>query len=75
LSAMTSIGYRESAAVLRGEMTVEEAKVQMRRSTRVFVRRQANWFKANDPSIHWFEAGNADLDGIVKMVQAFLDGK
>ena len=45
-------------------MDVEQAKVEMRRLTRIFVRRQANWFKLDDPSITWFEAGKANLDEI-----------
>ena len=60
LPTLSAIGYRECAAVLRGEMNVEAAKVQMRHLTRIFVRRQANWFKLDDPSIRWFEAGTTD---------------
>lgn len=55
LPTMSAIGYREVGAVLRGEMTLDEAVAQMKRLTRVFVRRQANWFRENDPLIHWFE--------------------
>jgi len=33
----------------------------MRRMTRVFVRRQANWFKEEDPSIAWFYGGEERL--------------
>ncbi len=55
--AMSSIGYAECCAVIRGEMTVDQAKQLMKKRTRIFVRRQANWFKANDPSIRWFDAG------------------
>jgi tRNA dimethylallyltransferase len=72
LPAMTSIGYRECVAVLQNKMTVEEAKVAMRRLTRVFVRRQANWFKLDDPSIHWFEAGTMKLEEAEKSVREFL---
>jgi tRNA dimethylallyltransferase len=54
LPTMTAIGYREMIAYLAGEITLEEAVVLMKRMTRVFVRRQANWFKTNDPDIHWF---------------------
>ncbi len=61
LPSMSSIGYRECVAVLRGEMSLEEAKAQMRRQTRAFIRRQANWFKANDPNIHWLDAAAPDL--------------
>lgn len=72
LPAMTSIGYRECVSVLRGRMTVEEAKVQMRRATRIFVRRQANWFKLDNPSIHWFDATPAPIGGIEKLIREFL---
>lgn len=54
LPSMSAIGYRECVSVAQGSMTVEQAKVEMRRITRVFVRRQSNWFKESDPSIHWF---------------------
>lgn len=53
LPSMSAIGYREIAAVLRGEMTLDEAVTLIRRGTRTYVRRQANWFKLNDPTIHW----------------------
>ena len=33
---------------------IEQAKAEMKRITRVFVRRQGNWFKESDPNIHWF---------------------
>jgi tRNA dimethylallyltransferase len=73
LPTMSAIGYREGAAVLRGEMSLEDAKVRMRRLTRVFVRRQANWFKAEDAEIKWFEAGEGKMDEIEKGIRVFLD--
>ncbi len=73
LPAMTSIGYGECVAALAGRLTVEEAKAGMRRRTRLFVRRQANWFKADDPSIHWFEAGGHPLSGIEELIRNFLE--
>ena len=45
LPSMSGIGYRECVGVVKGQITEEQAKVQMRHDTRVFVRRQANWFK------------------------------
>jgi tRNA dimethylallyltransferase len=57
LPTMSAIGYRESVKILEGILTEEEAKIQMRKSTRIFVRRQANWFKENDNEIKWFDAG------------------
>ncbi len=61
LPTMSAIGYREAVRVVKGQWTVEQAKVEMRRVTRVFVRRQANWFKESDEKIHWFEAGQTDV--------------
>jgi tRNA dimethylallyltransferase len=54
LPSMSAIGYRECVSVVKGELTEEQAKVEMRRVTRIFVRRQANWFKESDPHIKWF---------------------
>jgi tRNA dimethylallyltransferase len=45
----------------------------MRRLTRTFVRRQANWFKADDPDIHWFTAGEDTLDQVGSAIRTFLD--
>ncbi len=54
LPSMSAIGYRECVGVVQGELTTEQAKAEMRRVTRVFVRRQSNWFKGSDPNIRWF---------------------
>lgn len=66
LPPMSAIGYRECVRVVQGELTTEQAKVEMRRATRVFVRRQANWFKEDDPDIHCFYAGASDLADLVE---------
>ncbi len=69
LPSMSGIGYRECCQVLSGQLSEEQAKVQMKRITRVFVRRQANWFKESDPQIHWFDAGEVDiLERIIPLI-------
>jgi tRNA dimethylallyltransferase len=55
LPGMSAIGYRECVRVIKGELTTEQAKAEMKRITRIFVRRQANWFKESDPQIRWFD--------------------
>lgn len=69
--ALSAIGYRECVSVLEGRMDCEQAKAEMRRLTRVFVRRQANWFKLDDPSIHWFDASTTLLEEIASLIQTF----
>jgi len=73
LPTMSAIGYRECTSVLRDEMSLEDAKVRMRRLTRLFVRRQANWFKAQDTEIHWFEPGEGKVDEIEKGIRLFIE--
>jgi len=72
LPSMSAIGYRECVNILAGRIDLEEAKVSMRRLTRIFIRRQANWFKLDDPSIHWFEAGKAEPDEMEQSIREFL---
>lgn len=61
LPSMSAIGYRECVSVVQGSMTMEQAKVEMKRLTRVFVRRQANWFKESDPNIRWFDPSSENI--------------
>lgn len=72
LPAFSAIGYREVIAHLGGEISLDEAVVLIKRNTRIFVRRQANWFKPDDPQIHWVEAGAAALDKIEARVRDWL---
>ena len=58
MPTLSAIGYGEITQFLQGEITYEEAIVLMKRNTRTFVRRQANWFKSDDPRITWLAAGD-----------------
>ncbi len=70
LPALSAIGYREMIGYLRGEMTLDEAVAQIKRLTRAFVRRQANWFKESDPTIHWFTVGDRTVDEIAQLISS-----
>jgi len=54
LPSMSAIGYREMVLFIKGRTTLVESIRLIQRATRNFVRRQANWFKLEDPEIHWF---------------------
>jgi len=68
LPSLSAIGYRECVMVLQGKLTQEQARQAIQRATRVFVRRQANWFKQDDPTIHWFVAGQTPLNEMVAYI-------
>jgi tRNA dimethylallyltransferase len=72
LPTMSAIGYGEIIAYIQGRLTLDEAIVLIKRRTRVFVRRQANWFKANDPDIHWFLVSKSTLEDVGKLIENWL---
>lgn len=68
LPTMSAIGYRECIRVVKGELNEEQAKAEIRRATRIFVRRQANWFKESDPNINWFRVEG----GIEQKIESYI---
>ncbi len=69
LPALSAIGYRDMVSVIKGEMTMEQAILQMKKLTHRFVRRQANWFKESDPAIHWIDSNENAVDTALTIVQ------
>lgn len=55
LPAFSALGYRQIVRHLQGELTREDCVREIRRATRVLIRRQANWFRSDDPLIHWVD--------------------
>lgn len=72
LPSMSAIGYKQIASALLGKISMEEAVQQMRRLTRQFVRRQANWFKRSDPEIHWFDTREEIEKSLLELVRSWL---
>jgi len=53
-TAATAIGYRQAAAHLAGELTLDEAIERTTAATRRFARRQDSWFR-KDPRVVWVD--------------------
>jgi tRNA dimethylallyltransferase len=73
LPTLSAIGYHEIIDHLAGKISLEEAVELMKRRTRIFVRRQANWFKLTDQNIHWYDAQNLSPDQIIQDIRSWLD--
>ncbi|HXF61488.1 MAG TPA: tRNA (adenosine(37)-N6)-dimethylallyltransferase MiaA [Caldilineaceae bacterium] len=72
LPAMTSIGYREITAYLRGEMTLEAAVARIKTETHRYVRHQATWFRRM-PNVLWFNLDEPGAEAkIEQVIQAFI---
>ena len=71
LPAMTSLGYREITAYLRGELTLEEAVYQIKVETHRYLRHQTTWLRKMD-GIHWvdMESGSGPAE-VMRLVADF----
>jgi tRNA dimethylallyltransferase len=56
LPSMSSLGYREIGAYLRGETSLEDAVARFKLDTHAYIRRQLTWFRP-DARITWLDVG------------------
>jgi len=53
-NALQTVGYKEVFAHLRGEISLEQAAMQIKQNTRQYAKRQMTWFK-KDTEVNWLE--------------------
>lgn len=63
-TAEQAIGYKEIAACLRGECTLEEAAELVKRKSRNYAKRQLTWFRRNG-DVHWIVRTEGESGGRV----------
>jgi tRNA dimethylallyltransferase len=54
-----TIGYKEAAAVISGQLSEAEAIAETRRRTRAYAKRQMTWLRS-ERNVHWLDATNRD---------------
>ena len=64
LISMQGLGYKEIAAYLKGQYTLEEAVFTLKRDTRRFAKRQITWFKNKLPGT-WINVDEHPNNGII----------
>ena len=52
--ALTSLGYAQAVAVLRNEITRDQAIAEAQQGHRNYAKRQLTWFR-KEPAMHWLE--------------------
>lgn len=73
--SMQGLGYKEIAAYLEGEISLEEAVRLLKRDTRHFAKRQLSWFR-HMTDIHWIEIPeHAKISRILHKFHEILAGK
>jgi tRNA dimethylallyltransferase len=61
LPAMSSLGYIQLEGYVEGTDSLAECVALIKRETRRFIRQQYNWFRLDDPQIHWLDVSQASL--------------
>lgn len=73
-TAMQGLGYKEIAAYLGGEMSLDAAVELLKRDTRRYAKRQFTWFK-RDPRIHWVDGHNHNTSQLKNEIINLLQEK
>ena len=74
-NALNSLGYRQAAQYLQGELTVEQAITLAQQGHRNYAKRQMTWFR-REPDVHWISGFGFELEAqkdALKFVQENLD--
>ena len=70
LSSMSGIGYHELAEHLLDGADLSDAIQRTKYRTHRYIRQQLNWFRSDDPRIHWFKPTQLDsaIEYAVKLI-------
>lgn len=60
LPAMSGVGYGEWAPFFAGTADLDEVSRMIQTNTRSLIRKQASWFRPDDPEIEWVDAADTD---------------
>lgn len=70
-SAAQALGYKELAAHLAGESSLDDAVALATTRTKRFARRQEKWFR-RDPRLTWIPAGGVGIHDLANRVRSVL---
>jgi tRNA dimethylallyltransferase len=68
---LTSLGYREISAYLRGDMDLPAAIERIQIETHRFVRHQYSWFRRME-TVQWYDGARPYTEAIASRIAAFL---
>jgi tRNA dimethylallyltransferase len=60
-NALNSLGYKQAAQYLRGELTLDQAITLAQQGHRNYAKRQMTWFR-REPDVHWISGFGFEVD-------------
>jgi len=73
ITAPQAIGYKEIVAVLDGDISLDEAIVQIKTATHRYAKRQRSWFR-HDKRIQWIKADEGVTDKVLQSALEIANG-
>ena len=67
------IGYRELEKYFKGQITLDEVKIEMKKNTRHYAKRQFTWFKNQMKDITWFNVDYNNFNNTLTEIKKFLN--
>ena len=72
-TAAQAIGYKELLGYIRGEMTLDQAKEELKTASRRYAKRQMTWFSAHS-NVNWIDVEcGYDFDKIIDNASSLID--
>lgn len=71
-TAMQAIGYKETAAALRGEMSREEAVELIKQQSRRYAKRQLTWFGRSENALRILRDDTPDMAQALRQAEDYL---
>ncbi|NBC57892.1 MAG: tRNA (adenosine(37)-N6)-dimethylallyltransferase MiaA [Bacteroidetes bacterium] len=68
LNALQTVGYKELFEHFDGNLTLDEAKAEIKKNTRRYAKRQLTWYRKQD-DIKWFDY-DAEIDEILEYIKS-----
>lgn len=74
-TAMQAIGYKEPAAYLRGEISLDEATELIKRESRRYAKRQLTWLRRDDDCLRITWGDSPDFNEALRLSTDFLHSR
>lgn len=72
LNSLNTVGYKEMFKYIAGEWNLEMAVERMKKNTRVYAKKQMNWF-SHDASFHWIDVDDKNPQEILLEITGYLE--
>lgn len=71
--AFKSVGYEEALNYIEGKMNLTDMINKIKTRTHKLIRQQYNWFRLNNPNIHWLDLKEDYIFHAAQLINSFIE--